>query len=49
MDFYKNGEILETLDQKLEDILVRAPNGHKKIKKKLQNPKFMKKLQKECE
>jgi len=49
-DFYnKNGEILETLEQRIDDILVRTPVGHIRIEKKLSNPKFMKKLQKECE
>lgn len=49
-DFYdKNGEMLESWEQKLDDVLIRAPNGHKRIMKKLNNPKFMKKLQKECE
>lgn len=49
-DFYnKNGEILETLEQRIDDVLVRTPVGHIRIEKKLSNPKFMKKLQKECE
>ena len=42
--FNKNGEILETLEQRIDDVLVRAPKGHKRIMKKLNNPKFMKKL-----
>lgn len=49
-DFYdKNGEMLESWEQKLDDVLIRAPNGHTRIMKKLNNPKFMRKLQKECE
>ena len=49
-DFYnKNGEILETLEQMIDDVLVRTPDAHIRIEKKLTSSKFMKKLQKECE
>ena len=44
-DFYnKNGDVLETVEQTIDDILVRTPLAHLKINKKLTNPKFMKKL-----
>ena len=50
MDFFtKEGEILETSEQTLDDILYRGSKAAKNIAKKLKDAKFMQKLQKQCE